>query len=98
VVAVQRNLARLGVAVISIAMLAIGVLSLIDFWPRWVWIALGVLGLVGIIVQFVWQRQGDSAPSTGTVNQIQRGGGRSTNNQAGRDINFGNGGSGGEGE
>jgi hypothetical protein len=45
----QQNLARLGLAVLSIAMLAIGVLSIVDFWPRWVWISLGALGLVGII-------------------------------------------------
>jgi hypothetical protein len=87
----QQNLARIGLAVLSVAMLIIGVLSLVDFWPRWVWISLGALGLVGIIVQFVWQQRGSvGAPSnTGTVNQIQRGGGKgSTNNQAARDINI----------
>jgi hypothetical protein len=100
VATVKRNFARFGVALVSAVVLAIGVLSLVDFWPRWVWITLGVLGLVGIVVQFVWERHGaDSGepPVTNTVNQKQRGGKGSTNNQAGRDINFGNRGSGSEG-
>lgn len=88
----KQNLARVGVALVSVVVLTIGVLSLVDFWPRWVWISLGVLGLVGIIVQFVWERQGGGSgglPDTGAVNQTQRGGKRSTNLQAGRDINLG---------
>ena len=96
----QRNLARVGVGLVSAVALAIGVLTLVDFWPRWVWITLGVLGFVGIVVQFVWERQAagrSGATGTTTVNQIQRGGNTSKNNQAGRDINFGNSGSGGDG-
>jgi hypothetical protein len=86
----KRNLARIGLAIISLAMLAIGVLSLVDFWPRWVWISLGLVGLVGIVIQFLAERQaqhGAALLGSTTVNQRQHGGRGSTNNQAGRDIN-----------
>lgn len=84
----REAVARAAAAVVSVVALAIGVLGLVDSWPRWVWIGQGVVGLIAITVQFVWERRsgGDGQPPT--VNQTQVGGVGSTNFQAGRDITY----------
>lgn len=69
--------------------LAVGILGLVPICPKAVWITLGALGLVLIVGQYVWESQSSEAEaSPPLVKQKQKGGQKSTNNQAGRDINI----------
>jgi hypothetical protein len=73
----------------AIVALTVGILGLVPICPKWVWITLGALGFVLIVGQYVWETQGrDSDGMPQRVKQKQEGGRKSTNNQAGRDINI----------
>jgi hypothetical protein len=83
------DLARVGGAVASVVALVVGLLGLVDSWPRWLLIALGVAGLVGIIFEFFWARRSGGEQRVINVRQKQKGGAGSQNWQAGRDIRVG---------
>jgi hypothetical protein len=51
-----------------------------------VWIGLGVVGLIAIVGQFFWEHRGDDEQPAPRVKQRQKGGRKSRNYQAGRDI------------
>jgi len=90
------NLARIGGAGASVIALVVGLLGLVDSWPRWLLIVLGVASLVGITFQFFWERRGGGEQRVTNVKQSQKGGKGSQNFQAGRDITYNNGRSGGD--
>ena len=82
----MSNPARIGGAVASSIPLVVGLLGLVDSWPRWFLIGLGVAGLVAIGVQFFWERRRSGEQGVIDVRQSQKGGPGSQNYQAGRDI------------
>jgi flagellar biosynthesis component FlhA len=84
-----RTIGRIFASLAAIVALAVGILGLVPICPTWVWITLGALGLVLIVGQYIWETQGrESEGAPRRVKQSQDGGRKSTNNQAGRDINI----------
>jgi hypothetical protein len=85
-----KNIGRVCGLLGSLVVLALGVIGITPFAPRWAWITLGVAGALFIIGEFIYARQrtdsGDSEPKP--VQQTQVSGNGSTNNQAGGDINI----------
>jgi hypothetical protein len=84
-----RNIGRIGGAVAGIVAIIFGVLDVQDKVPPWLLITLGAVAMAGVLANYLWEhRGGDGASQPQRVNQKQKGGRRSTNNQAGRDINI----------
>lgn len=84
-----RNIGRVGGAVAGIIAIIFGILDAQDKVPSWLLITLGALAIAGVLADVLWDRQDggdDGAPLR--MKQRQEGGRKSTNNQAGRDINI----------
>lgn len=85
----RRSIGRIGGAVAGIIAIVFGVLDLIDKLPPWVLIALGAIAILGVLADYFWERRDQgSEQSSAKVHQKQQSGRKSTNHQAGRDINI----------
>ncbi len=85
-----RNFGRVGGASAGVIAVVFGVLEQLQKTPPpWIPIALGIVAILGVLADYLWEHRGDGGDqSPAKVKQEQKSGKKSTNNQAGRDINF----------
>lgn len=82
-----REFSRVGGAAAGIIAILFGVLDLMNKVPSpWLLIALGTVAVIGVLIDYFWGRRGDEGGAPQQVNQKQKGGQKSTLNQAGRDV------------
>lgn len=75
----RRYLPKVGFAIVGIISLALGLIPVVDSWPRWILIAVGAIALVGIALQLLRDSRESSAPhqsqTAGSNSRLVQGGG-----------------------